>query len=107
AVFGTTNVLETRLHVEAEPRTSFNIVVSANGGDLDALVLDAERQPAQGVTVALVPGLPRRDRCDLYKTSATDASVRARAQGIAPGGYKAFAWEHLDADSWRHARVIG
>jgi len=106
AVFGTTNVLETRLHVEAEPRTSFNIVVSANGGVLDALVLDAERQPAQGVTVALVPGLPRRDRYDLYKTSATDASGRVRLQGIAPGEYKAFAWVDIDADSWQDSSII-
>lgn len=106
AVLGTTDVLNTGLHIEVEPRISFNILVSANGGILDALVLDTERRPAQGVTVALVPDPSRRNRYDLYKTAATDASGRVRLQGIAPGEYKAFAWAQIDADSWQDPGII-
>jgi hypothetical protein len=50
--------------------------------------------------VVLVPESPLRDRLDLYKTAASEASGRYRITGIAPGDYQLFSWERVQTGAW-------
>jgi hypothetical protein len=56
--------------------------------------------------MALVPDLPLRRRTDLYRTTTTDISGQFRLLGIAPGSYKAFAWEEVDRDIWQNPEFM-
>jgi len=46
--------------------------------------------------VVLVPDEPRRAQTRLYKDATTDQYGRFTIVGIAPGGYKLFAWEDVE-----------
>ena len=43
---------------------------------------------------------------DRFRTATTDASGRARIQGLAPGDYKLFAWDDVDNGAWQDAQFI-
>jgi len=47
-----------------------------------------------------------RDRPELYKSTTTDQNGNFEIRGIAPGGYKAFAWETLEPNSYFDRDVL-
>jgi hypothetical protein len=101
-----TDVLATGLTVDAKQNLgTLEIVVSANGATLQGVVA-RDGQPYQGATVALVPDPPNRSQKRLYKSIGSDSNGRFVMQGIAPGDYKVFAWERIDADSWESPDVL-
>ena len=53
-----------------------------------------------GATVALVPTLRRLSR---FKEVTTDQFGEFHIDGIAPGEYKVFAWDHIEAGQYQDA----
>lgn len=76
------------------------ILLSATGGEVQGVSLDARGQPAPGATVVLAPEIEHRLRRDLFRTTVADQYGRFTLQGIAPGDYKLFAWEEVENDAW-------
>jgi protocatechuate 3,4-dioxygenase beta subunit len=76
---------------------SLEIILSSNGGQIEGVVLNSAEQPFIGAKVVAVPDEPRRAQTRLYKEVATDQYGRFNIKGIAPGGYKLFAWEEVES----------
>jgi hypothetical protein len=55
----------------------------------------------RAAAVALVPDEPRRAQARLYKGITTDQYGRFTIKGIAPGGYKLFAWEDVEEGAYQ------
>jgi 5-hydroxyisourate hydrolase-like protein (transthyretin family) len=85
--------------------TPLNIVVSGKPGQVEGNLFDALSQPVKGNSVVLIPD-QLRDRADLYKTAQTDQSGHFVIRGIPPGGYKLFAWEALESNSYYDREVL-
>jgi hypothetical protein len=72
-----------------------NVQLSSAGGVAEGLVVDREGRPVPGAQVVFTPiaGFLRRE--DQYKVVTADAIGKFRAGGIAPGSYRAYAFEEL------------
>jgi len=77
------------------------LVVSPFGGQVDGAVLDAERRPAAGATVVLVPEERKRHREDLFFEQTADQNGRFSFRGVPPGDYRVFAWDKVEPGIWR------
>jgi hypothetical protein len=93
---GAQDVLESGLDLTHGVSGTVEVVLSANGGQIEGVVLNANEQPEAAATVVLVPDEPRRSQTRLYKDATTDQYGRFTIMGIAPGGYKLFAWEEVE-----------
>ena len=58
------------------------------------------------MTVGLLPELALRPRWDLYRTTTSDASGQFQLIGVAPGNYRAFAWEEVERDAWQDTEFM-
>jgi hypothetical protein len=74
--------------------------MSADGGQIEGLVMDADSQPAASAQVTLVPAGSLR--ADLFKSATTDIKGRFKMSAIVPGSYKVFAWEEVDINAVRY-----
>ena len=83
-----------------------DIVVGASTQKIDALVLDADRQPVPGVLVIAVPDRSRRTLSRGYRSATTGADGRARIDGLAPGEHVLFATETIEALDWQDPAVL-
>ncbi len=72
---------------------ALNILLGADGGEVDGTVGTASGQPAPGAQVTLAPAEEYEGRDDLLKRVGTDAAGNFKIPDIAPGEYKIFAWE--------------
>jgi len=75
------------------------ITVKPRGGTLQGMVQNANQEAVRNAGVVLVPNAPRRGNSLLYKRVTADTSGRFSIRGIAPGGYKIFAWPSLPEGS--------
>jgi len=105
ARFGAIDALNPPFHVEAGVG-QLDILISTNGGTLDAAVLDSNMSPIPEATVVLAPEPPLRNRMDLYDVKETDSAGRAHLADIAPGDYRIFAWDEIPADAWQDPDFI-
>jgi hypothetical protein len=96
ARFGSSDALTDGFHIDSRTTGTLDIVLGTDGATVTGTVLDVRRQPAANVSVTLIPDESHRNRDDLYKKVATDASGRFSMQDVAPGAYTAFAWEDVD-----------
>jgi protocatechuate 3,4-dioxygenase beta subunit len=78
---------------------TLEIVVSPNGASVDGAITK-DQQPFQGATVAIVPDPPHRGERRLFKSTTTDQNGHFTLQGLAPGDYKVFAWEKIEAGAY-------
>jgi hypothetical protein len=106
ARMGTADVLDATIRIEGAVADSLEVVLSANTGSLDAVVLDRNRQPRAAATVVLVPAVDRRGRFDLYRTTTTDSFGKASLTNIAPGSYTLFAWQDIEANAWQNGDAL-
>jgi hypothetical protein len=101
ALIDGTDVLNSGLRIEGQPRGTMDIQVSRNAGTFDATVRDDTQEPASNVMIVLVPDLARRQRSEAYRNALTDEAGHVHFEGVAPGDYKAFAWEGVGIGAWQ------
>ena len=77
------------------------IVLSASGGQVEGVALDAGGQPVPNTTVVLYPGERRRHRADLFLTASPDQNGRFLIKGIAPGEYRLLALQDAEPGAWQ------
>ena len=106
ARLGGIDVLGTGLRVDRQPNGQLEILIGTDTGAADGTVVNEKQEPAVNVTVVLVPDPGQRNRTDLYRTTSTDALGRFHVEGIAPGDYKAFAWESVESGAWQDPEFI-
>ncbi len=105
AVHQRTDVLNGVWQVTSATSGPLDVILSSRGGQIEGTVRDTLNQAAQGVQVVLIPDQPR-ERLDLYKSATTDVEGRFVFRGIAPGGYKVFAWEAIEEYAYYHADIL-
>ena len=76
-----------------------DIVISPAGGQIDGVSMAGEA-PAAGATVVAVPDERRDGASQFYKSATADQDGRFSLKGLAPGGYKLYAWENVEAGAW-------
>jgi hypothetical protein len=101
ALLGDKEALDSLLDFTQGASGTLEILLSSNGGQVEGVVLNAAEQPVSGAAVVLVPDEPRRAQTRLYKEAATDQYGRFNIKGIAPGGYKLFAWEEVESGAYQ------
>ncbi len=77
-----------------------DIVISANGGIAEGVVVDSKGEPVPNAVVVAVPETRLRGRLDRYRKTVSDQSGRFRLLGIRPGDYTLFAWESVDGEAY-------
>ena len=99
---GDQEALESGLDLTRGIGGALEITLSSNGGQVEGVVLNAGDQPETGATVVLAPAEARRSQLRLYKDVTTDQYGRFVIKGIAPGGYKLFAWEEIEEGAYQN-----
>jgi hypothetical protein len=98
---GTEDALNGGVLIGSSFRGEVEIVLGANGGAIDGVVIDSRQQSAPNAVVVLMPDAPAlRRRTDLYKSTNTDESGRFILRGISPGSYKLFSWDSANEGVW-------
>jgi hypothetical protein len=80
------------------PRTELVVVLGTDSGTLEGLVENDKPEPVPSATVVLVPGSGHRS-APFFKTATTDANGKFTMKGIAPGSYRAYAWDKVDVNA--------
>jgi uncharacterized protein (DUF2141 family) len=97
--WGTKDVTESGLDLSAgAPTADLEIVVSANGGQIDGKVENDKSEPVDHALVTLVPPGARRNRT-FFKSARTTPDGHFTVTGVAPGTYKLFAWDEVNVDA--------
>ncbi len=79
------------------------IVLGRASAELTGVVVDAGDKPFAGATVVLVPESGDES---LYRTAMSGEDGKFLIKSIAPGRYKALAWEDVEPDAWRDPDVV-
>ena len=95
ARLGNADILDAGVEFTSSVTGQLDVFMSSNGGEVEGVVLNADDQPTNTATVELVPDEPHRARSRLYRQASTDQYGRFLIKGVAPGGYKLFAWEDI------------
>jgi hypothetical protein len=98
-LFERVDVLNRPWEVTSQSSGTLTIVFSNKGGLVEGVLTDVLSQPVRGNQVVLIPD-QGRDRSELYKTALSDQNGRFTFRGIAPGGYRVYAWEAIEANAW-------
>ncbi len=102
ALLGGEDVLASGVSISAgRVPGSLEIVMNCAGGILEGSVVGEELRPVSGVTVVLVPESERRMIPHLFKATTADQYGRFSIKGIAPGEYKAFAWDKAESGAYQ------
>lgn len=95
---GSRDVLEHGLDLlEGAPGGVLEITLGSSPAQVEGVVQQETQGTASGAIVTLVPDPPRPERNDLYRTANTDQNGRFSIKSIAPGTYRLYAWEELEA----------
>jgi hypothetical protein len=97
---GSADISEAGIDLSGGEGCDLTVLMSANGGQLEGQVTDENSQPAPSAQVTLVP--TGSLRTDLFGTAMTDAGGHFKIGGLAPGSYKAYAWEEADVNAVRY-----
>jgi hypothetical protein len=91
--------------VEFNPASGakLEILLGKASAELKGIVVGPEERPVPGATVVLIP---ESGRDALYRTATSDYDGTFLVKGVAPGRYKALAWEDLEPDAYRDAEVV-
>ena len=85
--------------------TTLELSFDLTTGGVDVVVLDGSQRPVEGVTVALVPDVPRRNQSARYRSASTDNFGRLRFDEVLVGDYRLFT-EDVDPPAWQDPEVI-
>jgi hypothetical protein len=97
---GGTDVTATGIDLTGGGGCDLSITLSANSGKVDGRVEADSPEAAASAIVALVAEGPRRG--ELFRSATADADGRFTIAGLAPGSYKAYAWEDVDVNAVRY-----
>src|SRR5882762_7299582 len=100
------SALEDGFTVKGGAGGTLEITISSRGARVQGTVADSDGLRAVGVRVVLVPEPSRRVQSRLFKEQSTDQYGHFEIRGIAPGDYKLFAWEEVEADAWQDAEFL-
>jgi hypothetical protein len=103
---GATSIFDNGLTVGREAANPLEVVVNTNGGSVEGTVLGADRTPVPRTTVVLVPATSRRQNSALYKFTQTDVQGHFAITGVAPGSWKAFAWESVQPGAYQNSEFM-
>jgi len=82
------------------------MVLRPAGGQVEGVVLDADRQPAAGATVVLAPEKSRREHARYYRSTTAGQDGRFHFRAVIPGDYVVLAWEDIESGAWRDPDVL-
>ncbi len=91
--FGDTDVTNGLLTLSPGSTAALNVVLGADGGQVQGTAQTSAGEPAANISVTLAPAADMPGRLDLIKQTNTDANGAFHFQDVAPGDYKVFAWE--------------
>jgi len=104
---GNTEVLEFGLDLTSGASPGpLEIVLSTASGAVAGLVSDGQGRPAPAATVTLLPESRRRHLPHLHLSVATDQNGSFLLRGVAPGDYRLFAWEDIEAGAWQDPEYL-
>ena len=75
-------------------------LVFATGAKLSGVISGADDKPDPGVTVVLVPEQRLSGTADRFRTVTTDQNGRYQVQGLRPGTYRVYAFEHIEPGAY-------
>ena len=101
---GSVDVLTHLLVVSGPIPETLEVVLGEGAGEINGTVQGDSQKTAANVSVVLIPD--RRERRDLFKFTATDASGHFTFRTVPPGSYKVFAWAEIEQNSWFDADVL-
>lgn len=113
ATFGAADALEQPMAVTYPATPELQVQIASDGGRITGAVYDRNNALFPNAEVILVPTSVSRFRLDRYRTAVTGDDGQFTIRGIAPGDYKLFAWEsleanaHLNVDFMRPAENLG
>jgi 5-hydroxyisourate hydrolase-like protein (transthyretin family) len=97
--WGAKDITESGLDLSAgAPDAGLEIVVSANGGQIDGKVENDKSEPVDRALVTLVPPGARRNRT-FFKSVRTMPDGHFTIDGVAPGTYQLFAWDDVEVNA--------
>lgn len=83
------------------PASSRNLdLVFATGAKVSGVISNADDKPDPGVTVVLVPEQRLNGLGDRFRTVTTDQNGRYQVQGLRPGSYRVYAFEHIELGAY-------
>lgn len=103
---GPTNVYDTGIEVGKDAPAPLQIALRSGAGTVEGVVRDGAGKPVANATVVVIPPDPRRENRALYKTATSDATGRFKVLGVAPGGYKVFAWQGVSGGEFYNSRFL-
>jgi hypothetical protein len=103
---GDADILSKPLHVEYAAPESIRVVLGANGGRLDGIVVDDANRPFADAQVVLVPDANRRSSPSMFRASTSGDDGRFTLRGIPPGEYKLFAWQRIEPNAYMNPNYL-
>jgi beta-lactamase regulating signal transducer with metallopeptidase domain len=103
---GPVSVFDTGFEVGREPLAPLQVALRSGAGIVEGVVRDGFNKPVSNATVVIIPPDVRRDNRVLYKTATSDATGKFTVRGVAPGGYKLFAFEGLAGGEFYNSRFL-
>ena len=104
---GNEDVLETPLDLTGGAGGALSIVLGIGTGEVSGTVTSEDGTPVANATVVLIPeSAKRRELQQFYRTATTGPAGGYRLTGVAPAGYKLFAWEKIPAVAWMDPDVL-
>jgi hypothetical protein len=85
---------------------SLDLVISANGGVVEGVVVDRKGEPVANAVVVAVPEARMRSRLDHYRKTVADQTGRFSLRGLRPGDYTVFAWESVDGEAFYNPEFL-
>jgi Carboxypeptidase regulatory-like domain len=85
---------------------NLEITVSSRGARVSGTVLNADSLPVSDAWVVAVPEVEKRKFLHLFRARSTDQYGHFEIQGLAPGKYKLFSWEGIEAQAWEDADFL-
>ncbi len=107
ARMGQQDVLVNGLDLTAGVAGPLEVVLGANGAQVQGSVADSDGKPLVGATVVLAPAVRRDRQTDLYRTVQTSQDGRFQLRGIAPGDYRLYAWAQVENGAWFDPEFLG
>jgi len=90
-------------NIAFSPGAILEILLGKASAELKGVVLDADGTPFAGASVVLIP---ESGRDDLYRETTSDYDGTFSIKSVAPGRYRAIAWEDIDPDAFHDPEVV-